>query len=449
MKSLQMLGILLFGLIYIATTYLISTYWANFEIVSVSIIAYASFISLVLLNDKTRIFKDSFDWIWAKLFMSFNRLILVNVSFLIILIALCWISYGKYQKNYNNALVKVYENNKANVKVDEKVDLYNLMTKEKLSVTTDEFGVGRIHVDIPSTWQKTYKNYRFPEETVEKSQHMFSINLADIDNVAEKIQNISDSSIQKIGIWQMPTVSVKRGSAIVLGADKIKSDNYLMAGISNINSFVQRNGFIINYNTLLKVPNCVAYRTFRTTNIFPREYDQFYRDVELESPSGNAYKGSGYDRGNLVRRSDMFCHGENAVKNAYLTSAIVPQAPKMNRGIWLKLEEYTSKFAFDTVYVIAGALFLKNDSKGNTLCSIIGDEKVAVPSHLYRIISRKVNGRIESLAFIIPNSNDIDDDFKKYLVAIKDIENELGIVFFSDLPVSQQAFKMNKATSVW
>lgn len=81
--------------------------------------------------------------------------------------------------------------------------------------------------------------------------------------------------------------------------------------------------------------------------------------------------------------------------------------------------------------------------------SVIGDDKIGVPSHFYRIISRRINGNIEWLAFIIPNTNDVDEEITKYLVSVKSIEDKTGLSFFTEISSSQQKFKENVPTTVW
>ena len=450
MKLLKSFSIILTGLIFVACAYLISTYWSNYKIIPVTIVAYASFISLILLKDKTKIFNKLFEWVWERILTTSNRLIVFNIILSIIFLLICWTGYNQFKKNNYNAYLTVYEKNSANYIKDEQAEMFNIMTKEKLVIRTDETGRGIFHVDIPSVWQKTYKNYRFPEERVESAPYSFKIDLATFKTDAVKIEtkNISETEIQNIDIYQMPEAYVNRSASIFINYRNFENNKYLIAGISNLTSFIERQGYIVSYNKLLKVPNCIAYRTFQTKNIFERS-NHFRPDKELESALNLSYNNSGYDKGHLISVPDMFCHSEKAADEAFLTSVIAPQAPKMNRGIWLKLEQYTRLFISDTVYIIAGTLFLNNDGKGNTLFPVIGNEKIAVPSHFYRIISRKVNGTIQALAFIIPNANIVEQDFSKYLVSVQDIEKKTGIIFFSNLPQSEQKFKNIIPEAIW
>lgn len=448
-KSLQKLAIFLIALVFTACAYLMSTYWSNYKIIPVSIVAYASFISLFLLKDKTKLFKIIVEWIWAKLFDSLNKLITVNILVLVIFLLILWMGYNQYKTHNYNAYLTIYEKNSADYKKGEQAELFNLITKEKIIVQTDEYGRGIFHVDVPSVWQKTYRNYRFPEEKVESTPYGFKIDLASYQSEAILIKDSSDLKDQNIGIYQMPTDYLKHSGNIIINGKKFASKKYVLAGISNLESFVERDGYMVNYNGLLKVPNCVAYKIYTTQKSFDRRDNRFSLDTELHSASPKSYQSSGYDKGHLISPQDMWCYGANAIQSTYLTSAIAPQTPKVNRGVWNNLEKYTRRFAPDTVYVIAGTLFLSSDNKGNTLFSVIGNDKIGVPSHYYRIISRRINGNIEWLAFIIPNTNDVDLEITKYLVSVKSIEDKTGLVFFTELSSAQQKLKEIEPTTVW
>ena len=425
------------GLVFIACSFLLSTYLSYYKVIPISIIAYSSFISLILLKDKTKLFNNLFLLLWKHLFTSINKLLVVNSTLFIIFSATCWYCYIQYKRYHYNAYVTVYKKNSANFVKGEQVELLNLITKDKIVIKTDETGRGIFHVAVPSVWQKTYKNYRFPEEKVESIPYSFKVDLTTIKIEAVQIEENFDSTVQNIRMFQLPKEYLDRCELQVICDQNIKSGDYLLDSISNLNAFVEHDGYIVNYNKLLKVPNCVAYKIFQTQNSFRRP-SRFLQDTELQSALPRSYTGSGYDRGSLISSHDMSCHGEKAVYNAFLTSVIAPQAPKLNRLTWHKLEDYARRFASDTIFIISGTLFLNIDENGNAVFPVIGDEKIAVPSHYYRIISRRINGTTSALAFVIPNNNDIEVDISKYSVSIKDLEEMTGICFFNRLLSAEQ-----------
>lgn len=331
LKSFQILAIVLIGLLFISLSYLISTYWSNFQVIPAALVAYASNISLLLLKDRAKIFTNAFDWVWSKLFVDLRVVIGLNIFLIVVIFTFFRIGYEKYKEHYINAYVVVFTNDTASPHPNEEVALFNIKTKEKKIVKTEADGVARIHVKIPGRFQKTYKNYRFPHEVVNEKDHAFEIDLSTYKTKGTEITSDSIEEGQDISMIQIPKEYLNRSVIDRTDNTVFKKRHYLIAGISNIKSFSLRNGYLVSYNALTKNPSCVAYRIFQTTNQFERNPDPFRVDLELNSALPESFKGSGYDRGNLVGRRDMFCHGKKAAEDTYLTSSISSQAPMFNR----------------------------------------------------------------------------------------------------------------------
>ena len=131
--------------------------------------------------------------------------------------------------------------------------------------------------------------------------------------------------------------------------------------------------------------------------------------------------------------------------NTYMFSNMCPQHDRFNRGIWARLESRVRKWtnAKGVVYVISGAIFDKDgdenrdaDSDANRMTSDNGNERVAVPTHFYKIIlHERPNGFIESMTFLLPHvdstptGNQVDPFLKSKLVKIDDIEKITGVDF--------------------
>jgi DNA/RNA endonuclease G (NUC1) len=452
LKALQILALILTGLLFVSCTYLISTYWENFKVVPAAIIAYSSYISLVLLKDKTRIFSNVFNWIWATLLNTSIKLISINVLLLALLVFVTLNGYKKYVANKYNAYVTVFKETSANYLKNEKVELFNLITGKKLNVETDQNGRALLKIDVPSVWRKTYKNFVFPEERIDAGSipYGFKVDIATLKTNAEEIKINSPGEDENISLFQMPDEYLKRLLLYDARGNGFNADDYLLKGISHLQSFVKRNGFLVSYNSLLKVPNCVAYKILPTENKFGREAIPFSVDTALNSANPGSYRGSGYDRGNLVARSDMFCYGKKAILETYLTSTIAPQAPGLNRSTWRKLEEYTRSFTSKgAVYVVAGVLFLNKEQNGNISFPVIGSDRIAVPSHYYRIISRMISGKISALGFVIANTNEVGEDIKVYQVSISEIEKLSGFQYFIDLSKQEQKSVKDQIDKLW
>ncbi|MEY3583912.1 MAG: Nuclease precursor [Verrucomicrobiota bacterium] len=103
-------------------------------------------------------------------------------------------------------------------------------------------------------------------------------------------------------------------------------------------------GYSVGYDDSLPSPRWSSYR------VFP------YQDVHLERPSSfksdvrttarvttTEFVRSGYDRGHLSPNYAIsVCYGEEAQKETFLLSNIVPQLHALNAGLWKDLEQRPS-----------------------------------------------------------------------------------------------------------
>ena len=107
--------------------------------------------------------------------------------------------------------------------------------------------------------------------------------------------------------------------------------------------------------------------------------DAFCSDPRLKrSPTPDDYTDSGYDRGHLTPAADA--GNEVQMRDTFLITNVVPQAPKLNRVLWKELEVMVR--GMETEYVVTGAIY-KDD------CKRIGDHGIPVPDKLYKIVFLK------------------------------------------------------------
>ena len=173
--------------------------------------------------------------------------------------------------------------------------------------------------------------------------------------------------------------------------------------------------YVINYDADLRVPIWVAYRLREIELLFGRERTECFRQ-DLRLPANDSafcadYAGSGFDRGHLVPNAAMV-RSENAMVNTYMLSNMAPQFHRFNGGIWSRLERYVRDWAQarGELYVISGSVFdrdaqLGRDTDASAMAaSNIGSNRVAVPSHFYKIIHHtQPNGTIETLTILLPH----------------------------------------------
>ena len=129
--------------------------------------------------------------------------------------------------------------------------------------------------------------------------------------------------------------------------------------------------------------------------------DQFYEEARLpqaERAQLEDYRGSGFDRGHMAPAGDMAT--DESMAQSFSLANVVPQAPINNRKSWAKIEKDTRKYvmrAAGNVYLITGPVF---DGTSHT----IGDSKVWVPTHLFKLVYDPSAQR--AWAYWLENSDD-------------------------------------------
>ena len=146
--------------------------------------------------------------------------------------------------------------------------------------------------------------------------------------------------------------------------------------------------FAVLHSGESKTPVYVVERLSRDTLLDAADEtrgNRFYEEARLptrERARLSDYKGSGYDRGHMAPAANM--PTPEAMAQSFSLSNMVPQAPNNNRGPWSrKVEEATRQYVRRTggeVFVFTGPVF------ANKPVMTIGDGRVWVPSHLYKLV---------------------------------------------------------------
>lgn len=231
--------------------------------------------------------------------------------------------------------------------------------------------------------------------------------------------------------------------------------------------------YLIMYDDDLRIPLWVAYNLTREHLATPRERTECFRkDIRLSDSAAafcEDYEEPLFDRGHMVPNADMV-RSEAAMINTYMFTNMCPQHDRFNRGIWSRLESRVRKWAKTKgeIYVISGAVFDKDsdekrddDSDAIRMKSNNNNERVAIPTHFYKIIlHERPNGFIESMTFLLPHTdsspigNEVDPFLKSKLVKIDEIEKITGIDFLigirdADGEAKERAIENFKARSLW
>ena len=197
-------------------------------------------------------------------------------------------------------------------------------------------------------------------------------------------------------------------------------------------------GYSVGYDDSLPAPRWSSYR------VFP------YRDVHLERPSSfksdvrtsarvttSEYVRSGYDRGHLAPNYAIsVCYGEEAQRETFLLSNIVPQLHALNAGLWKDMEQRIMKryvARYGTVWVQVGPVISSPAVKR------VG--RVPVPSSFWMVISEYDESAqgIRAIAYLVPHEEKWRDiELTRYVVSIRRVEELTGLDFFPKLPKATQ-----------
>lgn len=127
--------------------------------------------------------------------------------------------------------------------------------------------------------------------------------------------------------------------------------------------------------------------------------------------------------------------------NTYCLSTFAPQLMSVRKGPWAMLENHIFQLArrSKNLYVITGTVYLP-DKKNRVVYQMIGNNKVNVPTHFYKVlVSESQHGDLSMEAYEVPNSQsasrakslgpfrvDVDKDLPK-------LERFCGLKFFEKL----------------
>ncbi|XP_006003439.1 nuclease EXOG, mitochondrial isoform X1 [Latimeria chalumnae] len=159
----------------------------------------------------------------------------------------------------------------------------------------------------------------------------------------------------------------------------------------------------------------------------------------LFTATNRDYLGSGWSRGHMSPAGDNKFSMQAMAETFYLSN-IVPQNYENNAGFWNRLEMYCRELTtrFEDIWVATGPLTLPRegtDGKKRVSYQVIGNDDVAVPTHLYKVIlAKKSRTSSEPLtlgAFVVPNEPiGFDHQLPEFQVKIQDLEKMSGLVFF-------------------
>eukprot|EP01006_Ploeotia_vitrea_P059150 TRINITY_DN71288_c0_g1_i1.p1 TRINITY_DN71288_c0_g1~~TRINITY_DN71288_c0_g1_i1.p1 ORF type:complete len:402 (-),score=50.78 TRINITY_DN71288_c0_g1_i1:45-1250(-) len=237
----------------------------------------------------------------------------------------------------------------------------------------------------------------------------------------------------------------------------------------------------VNYKT--KVPNWVMEHVKRS-DVEAAEQKKDAKGTRTKSnftPDHNIplhfratnddYWDSGWARGHMAPAS-LHQRDQTEMDDTFLLSNIVPQDLANNGTEWLRLELFVKsllgkKHNYTDVYIISGPLFNEQDAMQTldkrrlglpasfpfqqiNTCKVpfsivnypvVGKNKVAVPTHLYKVVVAENNNSITPnravAAFIMPNQPTpnfmADAPLTVYQVGLGEVERQAGMVLFDGI----------------
>ncbi len=212
-------------------------------------------------------------------------------------------------------------------------------------------------------------------------------------------------------------------SVSVLGYSQ--DDKFMPA--ANQGMVVKHDHYILSYVEKYEGAEWVCYElTYdETRNNADRKSGKFLDDplVATKSATHDDYTNSGYDRGHLAPAGDMNFSAD-AEWDSFYMSNVLPQKAGLNRFVWKYLEDDIREYVIRNkshLHIITGGIF-------PTKPTCIGKyNKIAVPTYFYKIIYDDINDKV--LAVIMPNIDNPESNYSKYIVNISEIEKQTGIDF--------------------
>lgn len=208
-------------------------------------------------------------------------------------------------------------------------------------------------------------------------------------------------------------------------------------------------GYAVGYSDMLGNPVWAAYRVADLARIpeAPKRPERFEIDRRTAARvAPDAYSGSGYDRGHLAPNYAIATrYGAAAQRETFLMSNITPQRHALNAGLWRELEmriatSYPARYG--EVWVLTGPVFGPNPP------ALRGG--VAVPEAFFKIIVDETEGKLRTLAFIVPQDAPADAPPGRYLTTIEEIQRRTGLDFLSEVEdAAEREVEARRAEKVW
>ena len=150
------------------------------------------------------------------------------------------------------------------------------------------------------------------------------------------------------------------------------------------------------------------------------------------------YRRSGYSRGHMAAAGN-YKHSIDSMHDTFYLTNILPQDYKNNSGYWNRMEMHVRDLVrqYGAAIVYSGPVFSpvqEADGKKYVKYQVIGENEVAVPTHLFKVIViyRKDDYPLMS-AFIVPNKKIHTQPLVNFQVPLETLERRAGLHFLKKM----------------
>jgi endonuclease G len=137
--------------------------------------------------------------------------------------------------------------------------------------------------------------------------------------------------------------------------------------------------------------------------------------------------------------------GAAAQRETFLMSNITPQRHALNAGLWAEIEmkiatSYPARYG--EVWVITGPVFGTNPQRLRA--------GVCVPEAFFMIVVDENEGKLRTLALLVPQETAANADPERFLTSIDEIQRRTGLDFLSELDdAAEREVESGRAKRVW
>jgi len=204
---------------------------------------------------------------------------------------------------------------------------------------------------------------------------------------------------------------------------------------------IERDEYVLSFNGSKNIPNWVAWNlvkddignqhrgAFEPDKILPKGFDRV---------TSQTYKDCGFDRGHMCNSKDR-SNTRQANDHVFFMTNIIPQSSNNNQKGWERLEAYCRDLAQEgnSLYIVCGPTGQGGEGKlGHKNFIIHNGIKVVVPAITWKVIvvlpegAKTPDKNTRTIAVMMPNDQSVDDNWAKYRVSGRQVEEQIGYTLF-------------------